>query len=65
MGTKDDCLVASLRLDQFCDTTSTLFTQNLISKMDLSMIFGPKVGVLPSYVAKIVGNNYCTVQPAP
>ena len=31
------------------------------------MILGPKVGVLPSFVAKIVGNNYCTdtsVQPA-
>ena len=30
------------------------------------MILGPKVGVLPSFVAKIVGNNYCTetsVQP--
>ena len=31
------------------------------------MTLGPKVGVLPSFVAKIVGNNYCTetsVQPA-
>ena len=31
------------------------------------MILGPKVGVLPSFVAKIVGNNYGTdtsVQPA-
>ena len=28
--------------------------------MDLCMILGPKVGVLPSFVAKIVGNNYCT-----
>ena len=31
------------------------------------MILGPKVGVLPSFVAKIVGNGYCTetsVQPA-
>ena len=31
------------------------------------MILGPKVGVLPSFVAKIVGNNFCTdtsVQPA-
>ena len=31
------------------------------------MFLGPKVGVLPSLVAKIVGNNYCTdtsVQPA-
>ena len=31
------------------------------------MILGPKVGVLPSFVAKIVGNNYSTdtsVQPA-
>ena len=30
------------------------------------MILGPKVGVLPSFVAKIVGNNYCaetSVQP--
>ena len=31
------------------------------------MILGPKVGVLPSVVAKTVGNNYCTetrsVQP--
>ena len=24
------------------------------------MILGPKVGVLPSFVAKIVGNSYCT-----
>ena len=24
------------------------------------MILGPKVGVLPSFVAKIVGNNYGT-----
>ena len=31
------------------------------------MILGAKVGVLPLFVAKIVGNNYCTdtsVQPA-
>ena len=31
------------------------------------MILGPKVSVLPSFVANIVGNNYCTdtsVQPA-
>ena len=31
------------------------------------MILGPKVGVLPTFVAKLVGNNYCTdtsVQPA-
>ena len=31
------------------------------------MILGPKVGVLLSFGAKIVGNNYCTdtsVQPA-
>ena len=31
------------------------------------MILGPKFGVLLSFVAKIVGNNYCTetsVQPA-
>ena len=31
------------------------------------MILGPKVGVLPSFVAKIIGNDYCTdtsVQPA-
>ena len=31
------------------------------------MILGPMVGVLPSFVAKIIGNNYCTdtsVQPA-
>ena len=31
------------------------------------MILGPKVGGLPSFVAKIIGNNYCTdasVQPA-
>ena len=30
------------------------------------MILGPKVGVLPSFVEKILGNNYCTdssVQP--
>ena len=35
--------------------------------MDLCMILGPKVGVLPSFVAKIIGNDYCTdtsVQPA-
>ena len=67
MGPKDDCLLASLRLDPFCDTTSTLFNPNLIGKEDLCMILGPKVGVLPSFVAKIVGNNYCTetsVQPA-
>ena len=24
------------------------------------MILGSKVGVLPSFVAKIVGNSYCT-----
>ena len=38
-----------------------------IGKVDLCMILGPKVGVLPSFVAKIVGNGYCTetsVQPA-
>ena len=32
------------------------------------MILGPKVGILPSFVAKIVGNNYSrtetSVQPA-
>ena len=31
------------------------------------MILGPKASVLPSFVAKIVGNDYCTgtsVQPA-
>ena len=31
------------------------------------MILGPKVSVLPSFVSKIIGNNYCTdisVQPA-
>ena len=31
------------------------------------MILGPEVGVLPSFAAKNVGNNYCTetsVQPA-
>ena len=29
------------------------------------MILGrPNVGVLPSFVAKIIGNNYGTVQPA-
>ena len=31
------------------------------------MILGPMVSVLPSFVARIVGNNYCTdtsVQPA-
>ena len=47
MGPKDDCLLASLRLDPFCDTTSTPFTPNLTVKMDLCMILGPKVGVLP------------------
>ena len=67
MGPIDDCLLASLRLDPFCDTTSTLSTPNLIGKMDLCMILGPKVDVLPSFVAKIVGNDYGTdtsVQPA-
>ena len=37
-----------------------------VGKMDLCMGLGPKVGVLPSFVAKIVGNDYCTdtsVQP--
>ena len=29
VGPKDDCLLAFLRLDQFCDTISTLFTPNL------------------------------------
>ena len=29
VGPKDDCLLASLRLDPFCDTTYTLFTPNL------------------------------------
>ena len=29
VGPKDDCLLASLRRDPFCDTTSTLFTPNL------------------------------------
>ena len=31
------------------------------------MTLGPKVSVLPSFVVKIIGNNYCTetsVQPA-
>ena len=50
MGPKDDCLLAFLRLDPFCDTTSTLFTPNLtveeIGKMDLCMILGPKVAVI-------------------
>ena len=35
--------------------------------LDLCMILGLKVSVLPSFVAKIIGNNYCTdtsVQPA-
>ena len=35
--------------------------------MDLCIILGPKVSALLSFVAKIVGNNYCTntsVQPA-
>ena len=35
--------------------------------MDLCVILGPKVGVLLSFVAKIVGKDYCTdtsVQPA-
>ena len=64
MGPKDDCLLASLRLDPFCDNTSTLFSPNLTGKKDLCMILGPKVG---AFVVKIVGNNYCTetsVQPA-
>ena len=46
-------------------TTPTLFTPNLTVEDDLCI--GPKVGVLPSFVAKIVGNDYCTetsVQPA-
>ena len=29
VGPKDDCLLGSLRLDPFCDTTSTLFSPNL------------------------------------
>ena len=29
MGPKDDCLLVSLRLDPFCDTTSTFLTPNL------------------------------------
>ena len=29
MGPKDDCLLVSLRLDLFCDTTSTFLTLNL------------------------------------
>ena len=29
MGPKGDCLLTSLPLDLFCDTTSTLFTPNL------------------------------------
>ena len=35
--------------------------------MDLCMILEPKVGVLQSFVAKILGNTHCTdtsVQPA-
>ena len=35
--------------------------------MYLCMVLGPKAGVLPSFVAKPVGNSYCTetsVQPA-
>ena len=28
--------------------------------MDLCMILRPKVGVLPSFVAKIVRHDYCT-----
>ena len=32
--------------------------------MDLCMILGPKVGVLPSFVAKIVGCTDASVQPA-
>ena len=28
-GPKDDCLLVSLQLDPFCDTTSTIFTPNL------------------------------------
>ena len=54
VGPKDDYLLVSLRLDPFVT-------------LDLCMILGPKVGVLPSFVAKIVGNNYNTdtsVQPA-
>ena len=46
MGPKDDYLLASLRLDPFCDSTSTLFTPNLIGRMDICMILGPKVGHL-------------------
>ena len=38
VGLKDDCLLASLRLDPFCDTTSTLFTPNKTGKMDLCLI---------------------------
>ena len=28
VGPKDDCLLSSLGLDPFCDTTSTLFSPN-------------------------------------
>ena len=31
--------------------------------MDLCMILGPKVSVLLSFVAKIVGNDYCVQIP--
>ena len=33
-------------------------SRRYVGKMDLCMILGPKVGVLPSFVAKIVGNYY-------
>ena len=32
LGPKDGCLLASLRLDPFCDTTSTHFSPNLTVK---------------------------------
>ena len=56
-----DCLLVSLQLDPFCDT---FLTPNLTVE---DRFLGPKVGVLPSFVAKIVGNSYSTdtsVQPA-
>ena len=67
VGPKDDCLLASLRLDPFCDTTSTLFSPNLTVGDRQGSVHDFRAQGRCSTVAKIVGNNYCTetsVQPA-
>ena len=62
---QDYCLLASVRLDPFCDTTFTLFTPNLTVEDRLDGYLHDFRAL--SFVAKMVGNNYCTdtsVQPA-